>query len=438
MQKIIHFKGLSICFGLLLSGSLIAHTAVFSPQNEPHKLYRLNESLTNLATNAEAYYIQSIHSNLRAAVLQAVPEMRQAKTDWERAIILRNHVYSKNKVSLPAGELPIPLTIEKYKAVVSGQSPQLCTGMALVYIGLLQAFEIPSRIVNVATSETVNHSQSTDSLNVTNPKTHSTVEVFLDNRWVLQDPTFNIQWELEDKPLGVLELRQAFRSGKNPIPITNGHKLLPKRSVQEYHTPYQSLLSHVEISTIEVLDPRKAGSFKIVATMPPGPTWRYAVESSPLVSSSKDEIGARVRSWNFIKDLSKGWDTLPEAKVSKSSDEQGVLIKTDAFNGHYQLWSAPENLPPGDYQVRVKGTVLDGGLYIGILDATTERFISTGYYWSGQRDRFANSDMMAKFSLKEKKPIKIILANWSYEMKPSTWNLKNVAIAKDKTVSSKQ
>ena len=446
MQKIIHFKGLSICFGFLFSGSLIAHTAFFHPQNQLQKLYSSNQSLANLATNAEAYYIQSIHSDLRAAVLQAVPEIKQAKTDWERAILLRDQIYSGNKMFLPIAPVPVPLTVEKYRAIVSGQSPQICTGMSLAYIGLLQAFDIPARLVSLANHEAVNRTQSPKNPAAKLPDTHSTVEVFLDNRWVLQDPSFNTQWELDGKPLGVLELRQAYLSKKNPISTTNGRKVLPGRSLQEFYIPYQDVLAYVEISEIEILNPKNAGSFKVLATMPPGPTWRHAVQSSPLAPALNDEKETRVRAWDFRENLPSGWEASPGTKVSNGSKEKGFGVKTDASNSSYQLWSAPENLPPGDYQVRVKGDVLDGGLYIGVLDTTTQQFLSTAYYWSGQRncprnadkdDCFKKSDMMAKFSLKETKPIKIILANWSYEMQSSTWNVKNVAIAKEKTVSSK-
>ncbi|MBD2015735.1 transglutaminase domain-containing protein [Microcoleus sp. FACHB-53] len=372
--------------------------------------------------------------------------MKQAKTDWEGAIILRDHVYSRNKIFLPIAEVPVPLTVEKYKAIVSGQSPQICTGMSLAYIGLLQAFDIPARLVSLANNEAVNRTQSPKNSAAKIPDTHSTVEVFLDKRWVLQDPSFNTQWELDGKPLGALELRQAYLSKKNPISTTNGRPVLPRRSLQEFYIPYQDVLAYVEISEIEILNPKNAGSFKVVVTMPPGPTWRHAVQSSPLAPSLNNEKETRVRDWDLSEHLPMGWETLPNAKVWNNSQEKGIGVKTDASNSGYQLWSVPESLPGGDYQVRVKGDVLDGGLYIGVLDTTTQQFISTAYYWSGQRncprnadkdDCFKKSDMMAKFSLKETKPIKIILANWSYEMQSSTWNVKNVAIAKNQTVSSK-
>ncbi|MBD2127296.1 transglutaminase domain-containing protein [Microcoleus sp. ZQ-A2] len=221
--------------------------------------------------------------------------MKQAKTDWERAIILRDHVYSRNKIFLPIAEVPVPLTVEKYKAIVSGQSPQICTGMSLAYIGLLQAFDIPARLVSLANNEAVNRTQSPKNSAAKIPDTHSTVEVFLDKRWVLQDPSFNTQWELDGKPLGALELRQAYLSKKNPISTTNGRPVLPRRSLQEFYIPYQDVLAYVEISEIEILNPKNAGSFKVVATMPPGPTWRHAVQSSPLAPSLNKEKETRVR-----------------------------------------------------------------------------------------------------------------------------------------------
>jgi hypothetical protein len=381
---------------------------------------------------------QSAKLALKKAVLEALPEMRQAKTDWERSLILRNHVYSGNKVSLPKAEQPVPLTVEKYKAVVSGQSPQLCGGMALTYIGLLQSFDIPAHLSYLATDEAINRSKAASQKSAKPLDTHATVEVFLGSHWVLQDPTFNIQWELEGKPLSILELRQAFLSGQKPTPVTNGYKLLPKRSLQEYYISYQELLGHVEISEFEVLNPQTAGSRKVVATMPPGPSWLYSVETSPLVPASKNEAGTVVRNWDFIEGLPKGWGTLPAAKVSKNQEKKAISVTTDASNSHYQIWSGNEELPPGNYQVRVKGAVLDGGMSIGVLNVTSNKWITTTRYWQGQRDRFSNSDMIVKFSLTEKQPVQIILTNWSYEQDSSIWTVEKVTIAKDKSTNPKQ
>ncbi len=418
---------ITIGLGLLLLCSTIALETSFQAWSNS-EAEATDEKNAKLAQLGE---VDRIKSNLRAAVLQNVPEMRQAQTDWERAIILRDHVYSGNQISPSLGKEPIPVTVENYKAIVSGESHQWCTGMALLYMGLLQVFGIRSRLVNLASGEAVNRRHSAKI-----PDTHSAVEVLLDERWVVQDPTFNMQWELDGNPLGILELRQAFLSNKHPISTTNDRKVLPRRSVQDYYIPYQDLLAHVEISEIEVLDPQKAGKFRVVATMPPGATWRYAVLSSPLSPSSGDEIGTRVRYWDFIKSLPESWETLAAKKVSKSPGAKGILVTTDASNSHYQLWSSLEDLPPGDYQVRVKGAVLNGGINIGVLDTAANKFIANGYYWSGQRDRFAKSDMVAKFTLSETKAVKIILSNWSFSEEPSTWKVENVMIVKERAVSS--
>ncbi len=405
--------------------------------------YKNTALISTVQTTLASRDTEKIKSDLRAAVLEAVPEMSQAKTDWKRAIILRNHVYSGNKVSLPKGKAAIPLTVENYKAVVSGQSPQLCNGMAIVYIGLLQAFGIPSRQVVVASNKAVSSRLALNSSGQLNaksspPDTHAMVEVFLEGRWILQDPTFNIQWEQDGKSLSTFELRQAFLSGKKPTPVTNGYKLLPKRSTQEYYIPYNELLGYIEISELEVINPKTAGKSRVVATMPAGPTWRYAVQLSPLVSSSSKVIGTVVRDWDFVGGFPKTWEALPAAKVSKNPNAQGISVTTDASNGHYQIWSSPEELPPGNYQVRVKGAVLDGGMSIGVLDVTGNTFMTTARYWTGQRDRFPNSNMVTKFSLTEKKPVKIILTNWSYEEDSSIWNVERVMIAKEPSTSPKE
>jgi hypothetical protein len=89
------------------------------------------------------------------------------------------------------------------KAAESGKAI-ICTGMAILFRHVLHAVGIKSRSVLLRT-------------NIFNANdNHETVEVLLDGKWIVMDPTFNISLtDSEGQLLSALEVKQLLIKGKH-------------------------------------------------------------------------------------------------------------------------------------------------------------------------------------------------------------------------------
>lgn len=152
-------------------------------------------------------------------------------------IAVRDFIYRMSKVA-PEGT-PRP-SDTRYLAVSAGKQAHLCGGMADAYAWAMNAIGVPVRIVQLATQ---------NFLDGKDPRgTHVTVEIWYEDDWHVSDPTFNVSWNCSDgqKELSIPKLRDC---------LARGHRILPRpgptqirgtragRTVQEYHTPYASLLA---------------------------------------------------------------------------------------------------------------------------------------------------------------------------------------------------
>lgn len=350
---------------------------------------------------------------LRDEVLAAEPRLQSAKSDWEVAVLLRNHAYSSTKVG--PGSVALPFTLESYQEVRSGSQDLLCYGMSVLYSAMLQAFGLESRFVDLAGPEL-------------GYDTHTTVEVRINDEWVLQDPTFNIHWEAEGKPVGVVELRAAFYDGKRPSPSTDGFPLLPGRSVQEYYIPYEELLANVEIVHRTVFG-HTAGREQSLLTIPPGPTWRYRALQSPLATRPGPQADAKYN-WAFTGGLPKAWKKSKAATVDATLQADKVYIKTSQSNWSYQVWSPTFRLEPGHYQLFLDGTVISGGVQLSMLDVASDTFLGSSLYWQGQDFASRDGGMGLIFEVKHPMEVGIILSNWSFSDEASEWWLQALTLVK--------
>jgi len=357
---------------------------------------------------------QDVKAQLRQAVLENVPAMKDQRDPWRLAVLLRDHVH--HATTIGPEKAPIPLTVEGYQAIAAGRSNQLCYGISVLYHGLMAAFGMESRIVYLASRQTVTR-RSGD-------HTHTAVEVKLGGQWVLQDPTFNVHWELDGRPLGALDLARAFADGKAPTPKMDGCLTAPGRSLGEYYIPYGDLLAYVEISELEVFGPQ-AGSYRTVKTFPPGPSWRYLTQESNRVPY-RSCIWDILWYWDFSRGPASGWSIMPATRIATAKGG-ATIVKTDGSNSGYQLTSPVLDLPAGTYKVRVAGEILEGGMDMGVSDAGTECWIAQSYYRAGS-DQPGGWDMDVGFVLTEERPVQVVMANWSLEGKPSKWDVRSVML----------
>ena len=73
---------------------------------------------------------------------------------------------------------------------------------------------------------------------------------------------------------------------------------------------------------------------------------------------------------------------------------------------------------------------MQGGLYVGVLDTSSNTWLVTSYFWSGQSN-FDNHEMAAAFSLDRHVSVRVIVSNWSPEPHASTWRLRSAAVLRE-------
>jgi hypothetical protein len=177
---------------------------------------------------------------LKQYIEQELPGIDQLPANT-KVHILRNLVYQRVKVGATTDfrQTQYQLVIDS----LTGYASFNCSGISYIYIALLQLYEIPSRGVQLVSKEC---------LDKPGCKTHIAVEVFIDNEWIAQDPTFNIEWSYDGKRIGFRELRKIYQDNDTPSHNNNGYTAIQnqKRTIEEYPTPYKKLLANMWFNDI--------------------------------------------------------------------------------------------------------------------------------------------------------------------------------------------
>lgn len=120
---------------------------------------------------------------LHAVLPNLAPGLSQIRSDaLELAIVLRNMLHQRFLYIANVASWPSQDAYERFReAIVARTTGVLCQGLAWVYQDLLLSFGIPAREVGLYSNIS----------NVAAP-THASVEVYVNNRWIVMDPTFNI------------------------------------------------------------------------------------------------------------------------------------------------------------------------------------------------------------------------------------------------------
>lgn len=152
----------------------------------------------------------------------------------------------------------------------------------------------------------------------------------------------------------------------------------------------------------------------------------YQAGASPLTAASS-LVGTRVATWSFGKRLPHGWKTDGNVEETPDAGRLGIVTTTQRFA--YQLVSAPRQLPAGRYAVSVEGRILDGGLELGVLDATRNVWITTRNFYDRQQTADGKT-MAATATLTAPTRVQIVLANWAPWARSSQWSLERVRLVR--------
>jgi|GEM_PF-2915356 len=117
-----------------------------------------------------------------------------------------------------------------------------CGQMADLFVETLRGFGVNARIVTLASS------LSPRTLLV-GTSTHTVVEVLLDGRWVIFDPTFHVSYRRGGRLLGAAEVHDALVSGNigEVEPVFHGEVAYPAR-LESYPVPWMEHFRHVLVA----------------------------------------------------------------------------------------------------------------------------------------------------------------------------------------------
>ncbi len=142
-----------------------------------------------------------------------------------------------NSVSIVASNPPGD-TIDFYHHAKQGGGLN-CYGMSKIFYSVLRLNNIKSRIVSMVR----NLPDMRDS--------HTTVEVFIQDKWVIFDPTFNVSFEKDGRMIGAQEIHNALFDGShNQIkPVFYGEVIYPAR-LGKYYMHWLLLFNNVFVEII--------------------------------------------------------------------------------------------------------------------------------------------------------------------------------------------
>jgi hypothetical protein len=131
-----------------------------------------------------------------------------------------------------------------------------------------------------------------------------------------------------------------------------------------------------------------------------------------------------IYAWQFIAGLPSGWTRLPQARLV--AERGATTITTRPSVGAYQVWSPALSVKTGTYAVVVDGRVERGGITVGALDVTADKWIAQTSYRAGQA--IAHGGLVTHLSLDTPRIVQIILTNWSPHALGSQWRIRAVQL----------
>lgn len=150
---------------------------------------------------------------------------------------------------------------------------------------------------------------------------------------------------------------------------------------------------------------------------------RYAALASPLVKMSKFLVANTRFSWN-LQSSSTGWALADDVQAKRTG--AGFLIRTGRNTYGYEL-TAKVTLGRGPYLLRLHGEIIDGGISLGALDVSTNKWLGQSFYWYGQDP--SRGALAVPFSIKHPGTVELVIANWSLiEPTASRWLLSRIEL----------
>lgn len=363
---------------------------------------------------------KSDNIKIKNYVSKEIPGLVKATSPLSKARILRNYVYSHSKVG-SADRFNFPINFGLFLRAITGQDKVVCGGMSRLYYALLSIYQVPARMVFLATNRAVRGYVPND--------VHATVEIKWKHHWVIEDPTFNVEWSENGRLLSYSQLYGSYNAHMKVASSSNGYPLIKGRTVGSYYLPYRELLSN-RVYYKPFINEGSAGM--LLSHYPPNKPEFWSVIGVKKLVYPANETQV-IKKISFDRGLPKAWH-LENSKASWHKASGGGIVLISANNSQYQLGSGNLFFKPGYYKLTVDGAVLRHKIELMVLDSKTGSFINNALFAAFQFKNKKQGMMELPFVVKGKSGVRIIISNASvYTKKGSKFLLKNIDIRSEKT-----
>jgi hypothetical protein len=137
--------------------------------------------------------------------------------------------------------------------------------------------------------------------------------------------------------------------------------------------------------------------------------------------------GHPVGTWDFAATGARRWLRFGVDTVERRAD--GIAVRTGKGRFDYQLGSPKLRLPAGTYEARCVGSVEEGGIELGLLDADSQTWLRTSNFWTGQ-DWPRGAVMTTRVTVDRPTTIRVILANFNAGGDSSRWLLRSLELVR--------
>lgn len=231
--------------------------------------YHCRDAATFSQLAREQTYTQNIESKRLREIVQSEGFSRQSQDDTNpRKDIVKVLNWTMNqvqKVEYSASSTPM----DALNKARDGQG-LLCGDMSLIFESALHSLGYKTRQLQLFRSL------------FDNTDTHVTVEVLINKRWVIFDPTFGVSFSLDNQLLGAIEIHNAVKNGKisELISVFHGEVQYPAR-LETLGKDLYPFFNNVSIREVKIENKLDA--------LPPICYWR-GIHVYVLSSSENNEI----------------------------------------------------------------------------------------------------------------------------------------------------
>lgn len=172
-------------------------------------------------------------ANVRQIALSLNPDL-EALEPLSVALAIRDMIYRRVPIELPPTGFDYSnLDRAVFLELTDPRFGDICGGLSIIYVALLQAFDIEARYVGMFT----------EAVNAPDPViSHASVEAFIDGRWIALDPTFNFSVHFAGRRIGWQEARALTLAGQTVAFESDGYEIRPGGSVYDYPDPLTEAL----------------------------------------------------------------------------------------------------------------------------------------------------------------------------------------------------